>query len=263
MSQFLRDAALKNLKLTEEERLQKINELIFEIAKEINQNLTDAAGDKKYLLPSYIIRFDDKGFKLYEFEKVIKYFKEANKVERIIFILESLESIQSNRLSGKSLELWLDVLNPDKCNLTVQANEGDWVDATFCRMKELLDKYKSKNFLVRNSWTPFVVQMLGVVMSFVFSLWGAIVISPKLTIENAFTISFIMAFLIFSNAWTYFYPRILSIIDYYWPNVSFKERKGIHWLLKGLLITLLASFSLFVVSKVFSYLEEIFKPVLK
>lgn len=262
MSQFLRDIALKNLNFNEE-KLLKINALIFEIAKDINKTLTETENTDRILIPSYIIRFDNKGFKLYEFEKVLKCFKEAAKVERIIFVLESLESIRSNRLSGKSLELRFDVLNQENCYLTVQANEGDWVDATFCRMKELLDKYKSKNFLVRNSWTPFVVQMLGVVVSFVFSLWGAIVISPKLTIENAFTISFIMAFLIFSNAWTYFYPQILSIIDYYWPNVSFKERKGIHWLIKGLIITLFASFSLVVFSKVFSYLGEIFKPVLK
>lgn len=262
MSQFLRDTALKNLNLNEE-RLLKINELIFEIAKEVNQTLTGSETDNKFLIPSYIIRFDNKGFKLYEFEKVIKCFKEACKIERIIFILESLESIQSNRLSGKSLELWLDVLNPDKCYLTVQANEGDWVDSTFCRMKELLDKYKSKNFLVRNNWTPFAVQMLGVVASFVFSLWVAIVISPNLTIENAFTISFIMAFLIFSNAWIYFYPLILRIIDYFWPNISFKESKGIHWLIKALISALFISFSLLAFSKVFSYLGEIFKPLLK
>lgn len=260
MSQFLRDAALKNLKLTEE-RLRKINELIFEIAREQNQVQTGEEKDKKKLLPSYIIRFDDKGFKLYEFEKIIKYFNEANKVERIIFILDSIES--ANRLFGKSIELRFDNKNPDNCFLTVQADEGDWVDSTFCRVKELLDKYKNKNAFIRNSWTPFIIQILGVIIGFTFSLWGAILISPKLNIENAFTISFIIAFLIFSNIWAYLYPLILKFIDYFWPNISFKDGKSLHWLIKALLSALFVGFSLFIAGKLFSYLGEIFKSLLK
>lgn len=260
MSQFLKDAALKNLKLTEE-RLQKINELIFEVAKELNQSLTGEGRDKKNLLPSYIIRFDDKGFKLYEFEKVIKYFKEANKVERIIFALDSIESV--NRLFGKSIELHFDIKNPDNCFLTVQADESEWVDSTFCRIKELLDKYKNKNVFIRNNWTPFVIQISGVILGFAFSLWGAILISPKLSIENAFTISFIMAFLIFSNVWTFLYPVILRFGDYLWPNISFKEGQNIHWLIKALISALFVGFSLFIVNKLFSYLGVIFKPLLK
>lgn len=262
MSQFLRDTVLKNLKLTED-GLSKIKEIVLEIANEVNQHLTGESDRNKNLTPSYIIRFDNKGFKLYEFEKVMKCFKEAYKIERVIFILESTESIQSNRLSGKSLELWLDALNPEKCFLTVQADESDWVDATFCRTKELLDKYKNKNFLVRNSWTPFIVQMLGVIMGFILSLWGAIRVSPTLTIENAFAIIFIMAFLIFSNVWTYFYPLILRIFDYFWPNIAFKEGKGLHWLIKALISALLVSFSLLVFSEIFSYLGGIFKSLLK
>lgn len=262
MSQFLRDAAIKNLNLNEE-RLLKINELIFEIAKEVTQTLAESERVNKILIPSYIIRFDNKGFKLYEFEKVIKYFKEAHKVERLIFILESVESISSNRLAGKSLELRLDILNIDNCFLTIQANEDDWVDATFCRTKELLDKYKNKNFLARNNWTSFTMQIVGVIAGIVLSLWGAIIISSKLNIENAFTISFIMAFLIFSNVWTYLYPLILKAIDIIWPNISFKEGKSLHWLFKALISTLFVSLFLLALGKLFSYLGEMFKSLLR
>jgi len=266
MSQFLRDESLRNLTLSEE-ALRKINENILEIAKQVNdafpREVNDVSLNKKLLMPSYIIRFDNKGFRLFDFQAAIKYFNDAHKIERFIFYLDSLESIESNKMLGKSIELKFAPNEPHNSNLVIQDDDNNWVDATFWKLKERLNKYQNKNYLIRNRWIPFFVQILGVVAGFIGSLWLAIKISPKLTIENSVAFTFIIAFLLFSNIWGFVFERIIKSINYFWPNISFQEKKGIHWLIRALISTALVSIFLYLLSRIFAYVGIIFKSIIK
>lgn len=82
MSKYLRDVRLKNLSLFEK-RIRKINDDLIEIINkengELKQRLVDQDIAKKMLLISYIIRFDGKGFRLSDFNEVMKFFSDAKK----------------------------------------------------------------------------------------------------------------------------------------------------------------------------------------
>ncbi len=263
MSNFLRDTFIKNISLNED-RLRKINDVFVELAVSNNQGLQNTEEDtKKYILLKYIIRFDNKGFLLNEFDKVIKYLQGSKKTERIIFHLDSNESYFSNAQYGKKVELRFDANNPNNCHLTVQDDNSDWVDSTFCKIEEELNKYKNKHFLVRNAWTPFFVQIFGVLVGFILSLWAALRIAPALSIDYGFIVSFVLAFLIFSNVWTYLNQQILNLINFFFPNITFKDSKGLHWLAKSLLSAIFVAISLFVINKIFIYVGLLLKEVLK
>jgi ABC-type sugar transport system permease subunit len=257
MSQFLRDEVLKNLSITEDV-LRRINEDFLEIVAQADKN-----NQEKNLKLSYVIRFDNKGFRLFDFNSVMKYFQEAHRVERFIFMLESKESIASYKMQGKSIELNFYSKEPNNCSLVVQDDNSDWVDAVFWKIKERLNQYKNSNFIVRNRLVPFIVQLIGVVTGFIVSLLIAIKLSPKLAIENALAFSFVIAFLIFSNCWVFIYDAILKTLNYFWPNISFKEGKSIHWLAKALISTAFVGGFLYLFGRLFSYLVVIFKSILK
>jgi hypothetical protein len=55
---------------------------------------------------------------------------------------------------------------------------------------------------VFKSGTQLLIQILGVFVGFLISLWVASKISPSLSIENAFLISFFLVLLNFSNLWS-------------------------------------------------------------
>lgn len=268
MSQYLRDKFLKNLSLVEDS-LIKINQDLVEIKDKANQIIQQRyAGNQavlsdKTLSITYVIRFDGKGFKLFEFEKALKYFQDAHRVERVIITLDSRESIQSNRLNGHCAEVWLDVNEPSRCMLSVQADDQDWLDLTFNRLEERLCKYKNNNHLVRNRFMDFAIQLIGVFAGIVLSLWLSIKISPKLTIESAFAFTFIIALLLFSNCWTAIRELIYRLINYYWPNISFKKKGGAHWLVKSLISTVFVGFIISIFIKLFAYIVAAVRSILK
>ncbi len=265
MSKYLRDEFLKNLRLNET-RLKKINDVLVDIVVELGQGINRDNEDevnRKFLLRSYIIRFDNKGFLLHDFDTVMRYFREARKVERIIFMVETSESFLSNKQRGKSIELRFDTQEVNNCYLVVQDDTSDWTDASFLKIKELLNTYQNRNYIVRNNWTPFVVQILGVFVGFVLSLWAAVKISPFLSIDYAFVVTFVLAFLVFSNSWTFIYPWILKVLNFYWPNISLKDRKGLHWLIQALISTAFVAFFLFIINKLFIYIGKLLESIIK
>ena len=264
MSQYLRDEFLKNLNFSEE-ALRKINEDIMEIATQANQSLRNQYKDQdltnRLLIPSYIIRFDGRGFRLFEFEKIMRCFQDAKRVERFIFILDAINSL--NRITGKSIDLKFDALESNNCQLIVQDDDGNWVDAVFCKLKERLSRHENNNHIIQNRFVPFIVQILGVLVGFVISLWIAIKISPRLAIDNSLAFSFVIAFLLFSNVWTLLYEGIIRGLNYFWPNLSFKEKVGFHWLIKAVISSAFVGISFFIASKLFSYLAGMLKSIIK
>jgi len=247
LSQFLRDEYLKNLTLSEE-ALKEIDEELHSLQKKENQKIDNDGKHDNYLSLTCIIRFDNKGFRLYQIDDVLKYFRSAKDVERIIFNLYSVNYLISNSRSGKSILIYFDGKDASKCQITVDDDDKDWVDSNFLKLREIISRYSNNNHRIRNAWTTFTIQIIGVIIGFLFSIWTAIKFSPSLPLKYADGFTFIIAFILFSNIWTYIYAFILRAIDFLWPNISFKKREGIYSLIRAVLIAIFASTTVFVLS---------------
>lgn len=269
MSKYLRDEFIRNISLNEQ-TIKKINVDISEIKNRVNTDLAEKYPqnqskvlDEKILLANYIIRFDNKGFRLFDFKEVLKHYNDAHKIERLIFVLESPESIKRHKLFGKNIELHFDALDANNCYLSVQDDDKDWVDSSFYKLKERLNECKNLNFILQNRWIPFAVQIIGVFTGLFLSFWVAVRISPRLNIESAFAFTFIAALILFSNVWGILYGMILRCLNYYWPNITFKEKSGLHWLMKALISTIFVGFFLSVFSRIIAYIILWSKAILK
>ena len=253
MSQFLRDESIKNVTIGEY-TLNSLNEFFLDRALETNNALGGENAPKdKILLPSYIIRFDNKGYRLYDFKDVLKFYSQAGEVERIFFVVDSYESVKTNRVYGTYLELKLDAKDLNNCYLIAAGDDGNWVDSAFSGVVDLLKKSHNKNNLIRNTWTQFLVQIFGVAIGFLLSLLAGAKIAPHLSIANSFVISFLFAFLIFSNAWGFINQQILRLLNFSFPNLRFKRsgRDALHWLVQALIGGIVVAFTIFLLSKSF------------
>lgn len=259
VSKFLRDRFISNLSLNPE-RLMAISEILVALAETANQNVS--VDDPQRVTTNYVIRFDNKGFVVDDFQTVLIYHNGAKRTERITFLLQSEASRLSNAQTGKLVELRLDALSTNNCSLSVQDDDAAWTDAAYCRIDEELRKYGNRHYLVRNAWTTFFVQILGVLAGVFLSLWAALRISPKLSIDYAFVVSFVFALLVFSNIWTYLNQRILDFFDFIFPNISFKESRGLHWLGRALISAVFIAAAFFALDALFGVIGRILGEIL-
>lgn len=259
MGRFLRDEFVKNISV-DEKALMQISHFFQEKENEINISLGNMATQReKVVYLTFIIRFDKKGYRFHDFDDVIKCYREAHKVERVIFTLESTESSGSNRLVGTVIELRLDAKDKNNTNMTISSDDRNLVDASFANLSELVGKLKNNNHLIRNNWTQFAIQIIGVVTGFIVSLWAAIKLAPHLKIQTPFVFSFLFIFLVFSNTWGYLNQQILNLINFCFPNLRFERRSkdAIHWILQALIGGITIAILLFLLGKIFSYVGEI------
>ena len=196
MAHFLRDQHVTNRSVNED-NLRQISAVFQSREGVINADVPENDDTGKRAFLTYIIRFDNKGYRVFSLEDLLRYFHQAKDVERVIFTVETEESSRSGRQLPTFLELRLDERDPNSCSLTVTSNDGDWVDSSFSAVQDVLVECKNKNGWVRTAWTQFGVQIIGVTLGFVLSLWAAVTISPKLAVENSFVISFLFVLLIF------------------------------------------------------------------
>jgi hypothetical protein len=233
MAHFLRDQQITN-STVDEDSLRQIAASLENRKQALNAHIppTDVSGKEGLL--SYVIRFDNKGYRLFSIEEVLRYFHQAKEVERIVFNIDTGESLASNRSVGTYLELQLDTKEPNRCYVVVTSNEGDWVDASISAIQDVIVKCKNKNGWVRTAWTQLTVQVIGVALGFILSLWISAKIAPKLAIQNSFVITFLFMLLMFSNVWMFLSQRILFFVNGLFPNINFcRPRKDrMHWLMK-------------------------------
>lgn len=250
MGHFLRDQQIINITL-DEARLRSLSELMRDRAGAVNRALEEP----NVLHQMYVIRFDSKGYRVFDIDDVLRLYQNANEVERVICTIESAESFRSRRLTGSSAEVVLDKNNPNGCTLVVTSDDENFVDATFGAISDRLHGFRNRYGIIRNAWTALALQIAGVVVGFVVCLWGATKIAPSLSIENAFALSFLFLLLVFSNFWTYLNQLLLRSIDKLYPNVVFvragKERW--HWLLRAVVGSVVAGIVIFLLSKLFTY----------
>lgn len=264
MARFLRDIRVSNVTISEN-ILQLVHDLLVDRCSAVNtaidqQDLTDAkkADEKIYL--SYVIRFDNRGYHLQDANEALRYFQQASEVERIIFTLDSAKSERTGRNYGTHFELRLDAKDVNNCSIQASSDNGDVVDSVYNGLLEIIRKGKNNNGWVRNTWTQLVVQVLGVGIGFVLSLIAAIKTAPNLNVENALVLTFIFAFLIFSNAWGFINQQILRLLNYSFPNIRFERqgKAGIHWLVQTLVGGLLVAFFLFIFGQTMGWLGGVF-----
>jgi hypothetical protein len=208
---------------------------------------------------SYIIRFDNKGYRVFDLDSLLNYFRQAHYVERIAFTLESVASIRTNRNIGSVMELQLDQRDPNRCLLMVTSDDKDWVDSSFSAVNDVISKCKNINGFARSPWTHLVIQLVGVLLGFVASLWVGTQIAPNLKIENAFLISFLLALLIFSNLWAYVNLRLQSLVNSTFPNLKLYRPKPdrMHWLMQAIIGGVVVAFTIYLLNLLFSYAGEI------
>jgi hypothetical protein len=233
MALYLRDQHIQNVS-TDTEALTQISNVFAERFSQLDAELKEKIPQGKTPLYTYIIRFDNKGYRVFSLDELLRYFNQAGKVERIIFTLESEDAISSNRSNGAYLELCLDTKEPSRSILIASSDNKDWADASFAAVHQLLTKYRTKNGLARSLWTSLFVQIIGVVVGFIASLWVSFKIAPNLNIENSFVITFLFSLLVFSNIWGYLNQSLFGFMANIFPNIEFirPAKARLHWLLQ-------------------------------
>jgi hypothetical protein len=261
MGQFLRDQVVANITLNLDE-LEKFNERFIERTRAWN-NSTEAEAANKKCVVFYVIRFDGKGYRYSNFDDVKRDYSTAKSVERVIFTADSIENRGSQGFSGTMMSLCLDVVDANACRLTVTADHQDWASATFGDLSDILNGCRNWSGFVRTQWTGFFIQLFGLVVGFLLSVWAAANISPLLKLDNPFGVAFFLALLLYSNVWGYVNSQILRLINHTFPNIRFRraQKDAVHWIVQGLIGAVLVALLFAAISDVIRFASRILNEV--
>lgn len=263
MARYLRDQYVQNISI-DAEAISQISKVFAERFAQLQTELKELAPQGEGAFFTYIIRFDNKGYRVFSLDELMMYFNQARQLERIIFTIESGGSIASNRSVGAYLELCLDTRDPARCTLVASSDNKDWAEASFAAVHEILAKYKTKNGLARSPWTGLGVQIFGVAIGFLISLWLSFKIAPSLKIENPFVIAFLFILLVFSNVWGYLNQTILAFIAGLFPNIELirPAKARLHWLLQAIVGSAAFGVVIYFLGNAFSYLSNFLSTLL-
>lgn len=264
MAVFVRDQSSSNLSI-DVDNLTEINAVFTDRAEKLNSTVPGSVDSGKLAYASkpvffhYMIRFDNRGYRVFSFADLLRYFRQAKKVERVFFTVEDGQSVSSNRTVGTCLELRLDTQGANSCYLLATSDDKDWMDASFSAVQEIIDKCKNKHGWVRTAWTLLVVQIFGVLFGFFIGIWLALKISAHLVIENAFAISFLFVLLLFSNIWVYINQRLLLYINVLLPSLKFyrSDKDRMHWLIKKIIGAIVVAIIFLILTLLFSHFVNI------
>jgi hypothetical protein len=255
MAKFLRDERIANLTI-DTTALTHLAEVFLERGLLMPEYHVVEEEQPPPVLMFYTVRFDEKGYRVFEVNELLNCFQRANEVERVIYDLHSAESIKTNRTIGSYASLRLDNDENTACFLTVDSDDEEWVNGTFSAIREVLQRHKNRHSVFRNPVVDFLVQIFGLVFGFFISLWGATIIAPNLSIDNAFLISFVLVLLLFSNLWGPLKQKLQGAVFKSFPNIKFyrtKQDKS-HWLVQALVGGVVVAVALYILSWVFSYI---------
>ena len=262
MALFLRDEVLKNLKI-DEVAIRELDDALRASNGNMPENLEQEDKGQRGII-HYVIRFDNKGYRVFSVDDLLKYFHKAKNVERIIFTAESGTSIRTGRQVGSFIELALDCQDPSRCQLSLSSDKDYWVNSSFSNIKDILAGYRNRNGWARSMWSQLIIQLIAVFVTFLGSLGAAVAFSPRVPVENAFFLIFLFVFLVFSNLWGYLNQRLLVLIDVVFPNMRFyrPNRDRLHWLFQnligGVVVLIVGSVILFVLKLLFDYFVTVF-----
>jgi len=207
-----------------------------------------------------IIRFDEKGYRVFGKDQLVDYFEKASKVERVILTLESVVSYQSNRQNGSYMECRLEgAESTNPCHIVATSDDEDWVNGSFSALRDCLTTFRNRSSWLRNPFVDLLIQLFGLILGVVVSLWGASRMAPHLTIENAFLISFLIVLLIFSNLWAPITFRLRRLVYLAFPVIRFYRSKKdrLHWLMQALVGGVVLALTLYLLNLMFSYVGRV------
>lgn len=257
MARFLRDVRISNVSINEDSIVQ-LSEVFAARARPL-QEAAEAKGneDGKTFL-TFILRFDDKGYRIFSIDELLHHFRRAKDVERLIITIETVASLKTNRVTGDHLELKLDKKDENNNLLSVTSDDSDWVDSSYSAVHEILAKCKTRHGWARSAWSALGIQILGVMGGFGLSLWAASRISQKLTIENAFIITFLFALLVFSNVWGYVNNIVLRYVHKVFPNIQFyrPDKDRVNWFMQAVIGGVAATLAAYLFGGLFSYIGD-------
>lgn len=255
MGQYLRDEQLSNFTIDDDALSQLVD--IFENRQlSMPERVANPAGASPNTFLIMTIRFDEKGYRVFDKDRLLTLFHQARQVERVVFELISADALKSNRMLGSYIDLRLDKHEGVVCFLTVSSDDEDWVNGSFSAVREALQKYKNRNALIRNPLVELLIQLFGLFIAFIVSLWGAANIAPHLAIENAFLISFLLVLLLFSSLWGPIRGLLLKTVNRSFPTFRFyrADKDRLHWMYQAVVGGVVVAGTLFLLSKAFSYI---------
>jgi len=256
MAHFLRDEELSDLRIT----------------APIIRQLTTALAARLLLLPEYAenqqagtgphlvftIRFDEKGYRVFDPAELLRRFHDASRVERIVFEVLSSEAVMSGKIHGSYLVLQLDT-NPNSPHfLTVSSDDEDWMNASFSIVKEILRKANCRNGWIRSAWSGLAIQLAGVLIGFGASYALARKVAPTLAIENPFLISFFLLLLLYSNIWGFISSAIVRWIFTLFPSIRFHRpsQDTWHWVTQAVITSIVGAIVLFILGMTLTYVLD-------
>lgn len=238
MAHYLRDKKIRSVTVTEE-AVSELCDIFFARLAIPTVGLSAEAEEKKVAI--FVVRFDNRGYKLFSKEDVLAYWKQAAKVERLVLAVEALDSIRTNRQIGSFIELKLDATDDNACWLTSSSDNKDWMDGSFYAVEDCLQRCKNHNGLVRTPWTPLLIQVAGMLLVLAFSLWQAVKLAPRLNVENPALVGFIVLFFFYLPIWGFLHGLAGRAINALAPNIRFfRPTRSLHWfgqLLIGVAVT--------------------------
>ncbi len=201
----------------------------------------------------YLIRFDGKGYIVDDIDSLLKYFSDAQKVERIFFEVSDITIVKNEKIISICF-------NNNIQNLSyfcVTNDYKEWTEATFYRLKGILSKYQNSYSWVRNWKVDAFVQITAVLLMFFCALYLAVKTSSILNVEHPFLIAFIGWLLLFSNCWTYTMLNLRTLMPKIFPVVAFKENKLKKYLVNVLLTVIVVPFVIWILANIVRYLQTI------
>lgn len=260
MPSFIRDVIVSNVVMSDE-AIQELNAVFL---RRISTHNASTQDDERKLTPTYIVRFDNRGYRTFSAEEAWNYYRNADTAERLVLQAECTIGIRTNHMVGEQIEIKLDADRQAISHIIVGGESKDWVETTFTELEAALARCKNvMTAVVRTQWTGLVVQLIGVSFGLLLCLWLATLSAPYLkAVEYPRALSFAFWFLVYSNLWTYLQQRALAGLGALFPNVRF-SRKGDHWtqvlLRKGLEVGGIA-FSLWVLGWLTKWAASVIAP---
>lgn len=247
MGRFLIDEKIEACTITSD-AIKRIDSELKDILQQYNKSQKEANGRLLYL-----IRFDGKGYIVDDIDSLLKYFSDAQQIERILFDISETDTTKNEKII--SIYLNNDVQNPSTFSVTNDNKE--WTEATFYRLKGILSKYQNAYLWVRNWKTEAFIQITAVLLMFFGALYLAMRTSSIFKVEHSFLIAFIGWLLLFSNCWTYTMLNLKTLMTKLFPVVAFKENKLKKYVMNALLTVVVIPFVIWLLANIGQYIQTI------
>ncbi|MBX9297694.1 hypothetical protein K5M33_11520 [Chromobacterium vaccinii] len=236
MAFFMHDQSVQNITL-DEASIRQIN-TIFQRRRESLR--AELAEQNIYL--TYIIRFDNKGYKIFSIDELIQYFNQAKSIDRIVFTIESDLSISTARRTGTYFELFLNSNNTINSGLIAFSdNHKEWAENSFNETYNILDKFKNSNYFAHHPLSKLAARLISLFILFLLSILITIKIPLNPKLENGKPFAFLLIFLAFSNIYTYLIQLSSWFLTQQFPSIKFSNTtsRATHWFIQAIILAVL------------------------